>query len=520
MTGSAETESLREDGASGGESKNRGFSRTSLQLLVAALGGWIWSLQFGVEALRFAPLLALTPLLVVLRLPRPGRLAWCYGIVFWVTTIPWIVPTIVEYGGIPLALAWPLMFGVGVYLGSYWAVFGWLGAKLLRRGPLVGLLGLPALWVLLEWSRGYLSDFPWNLAAYSILEVGGALPTAAWLGAFGVSGVVVLINVGAFYAILGPARRLGISAILVGALVLIAGGRWGAAEESLQPSGGGGEVRLLQPNIPNRLQVDAFTYKELRRLIDMSEASCDVPGALVLWPESAGWPLTWGHDPAFEQAVSATTSAGCSVLFNSTTFTTSGPFNSAYLVGPAGEAGRYDKRHLVPFGEYVPLRHLFSFIDTLARNAGDYQAADEVTLLPWSGEEIGLAICFEVTFPGDVAASVQDGATVLATLTNDAWYGDSTAPWQHLRAARFRAAENRRPLLRAAITGVSGLIDGRGRLVESLGVGEEGVLSARISGRRDLSFYTRNPHLVPWLSALVTLGCLLLSLRWGRRPES
>jgi apolipoprotein N-acyltransferase len=288
----------------------------------------------------------------------------------------------------------------------------------------------------------------------------------------------------------------------------------------LQASGRGAEVRLLQPNIPNRLQVDAFTFQELARLVDMSEQACDAPGALVLWPESAGWPLTWGHDPAFEQAVSKTTSAGCSVLFNSTTLTASGPYNSAYLVGPAGEVGRYDKRHLVPFGEYVPLRNLLPFVDTLARNAGDYQAADQVTLLPWSGEEIGLAICFEVIFPGDVAATVQQGATVLATLTNDAWYGDSTAPWQHLRAARFRAAENRRPLVRAAITGVSGFIDGRGRLVEALGVGEEGVLSARITGRRDLSFFTRNPDLVPWLSGLLALGCLLLCVSWKQRSRS
>src|SRR4029079_6934358 len=155
---------------------------------------------------------------------------------------------------------------------------------------------------------------------------------------------------------------------------------------------------------------------------------------------------------------------GCTVLLNSVRSENGRDYNSAVLAAPDQPARFADKRHLVPFGEYVPLRSLLPFADKLARNVGDFSPSAELVLLPWGAERLGVAICFAVIFPGEVAATTRAGATLLATVTNDAWYGPTSAPWQHFRAARFRAAENRRPLLRAATTGVSGLIgaDGRG----------------------------------------------------------
>ena len=170
----------------------------------------------------------------------------------------------------------------------------------------------------------------------------------------------------------------------------------------------------------------------------------------------------------------------------------------------------------MPFGEYVPLSGVFTFLDKIARAAGDFARGTEPNLLPVGRERLGMAICFEVVFPSEVAELVREGATVLLTITNDAWYGDTAAPWQHFRAARFRAAENRRPLLRAAITGVTAVVEPDGSVLSSLGLFEEGVLPTRVLGRTDLSPASRWPAWVPVLS--IALALLALSFSRSRKP--
>jgi apolipoprotein N-acyltransferase len=160
----------------------------------------------------------------------------------------------------------------------------------------------------------------------------------------------------------------------------------------------------------------------------------------------------------------------------------------------------------VPFGEYVPFRGLFWFMDKLSREAGEFRPADRRELLPWGREKIGMAICYEVVFPDEVAELARQGATLLVTITNDAWYGDTAAPWQHFRAARFRAAENRRTLLRAAITGVSALVGPDGSVRDQIGVFKDGVIRGRVTGSKELTPYARAPWLVPLLCTIVWLG--------------
>ncbi|MEO8197544.1 MAG: apolipoprotein N-acyltransferase, partial [Thermoanaerobaculia bacterium] len=230
----------------------------------------------------------------------------------------------------------------------------------------------------------------------------------------------------------------------------------------------------------------------------------------------AAWPMLYGRDPRLEADLARFTARGCSVLLNSATEDGRDDgryFNSALLLAPGREPERYDKRHLVPFGEYVPLAGVFSFISSLARNAGDFAPATELRLLDWEGERLGAAICYEVVFASEVAQLTRAGATVLVSMTNDAWYGATAAPWQHLRAARFRAAENRRFLLRAAITGVSAVVGPDGALRGSRGVGESGLLPALFQGRSDITPFARAPWAVPAL-------CLaLVGIAFGRRPQ-
>jgi len=165
----------------------------------------------------------------------------------------------------------------------------------------------------------------------------------------------------------------------------------------------------------------------------------------------------------------------------------------------------------------VPFGPLLFFAKTVARNIGQFLPAERLALLPWRGELLGPAICYEVVFPEETAALTQAGATILVTITNDGWYGDTAAPWQHLRAARFRAAENRRPMLRAAITGVSAVIAPDGSVRGELDVGDEGVIRAAVAGERVMTPYARWPWLPPFAATVAALAAILATRRARRR---
>jgi apolipoprotein N-acyltransferase len=473
-------------------------------LAFAVLGGWLWATQFGPRAFVVAPWIALVPLLLLMASPRPALLGWAHGVTFWMASIPWIAPTLQTYGQIPRVGAWLLLLLLAAYLGLFSAAFTGLGARLWRRGGPVAMLGLPALWVALEHVRGWLgSGFPWNLAAYAWVDVPGALPLSSWVGAWGISFLVVLANLGVAAAIAWRRPRLGALVVLVALAVLPVGGRFARGDSR---AGDSQPVRLLQPDIANLVHYEALpAMRNYASVLEMSRAACDRPTALVVWPESAGWPFDYQTDERFRDDLHALAALGCPLLFNTAFEVDHGFRNAAFLLMPDGSDQRSDKRHLVPFGEYVPAKALFPFLDSLARSAGDFTPARELHLLAWGEEKLAVAICFEVIFPGEVAEGVREGATSLVTITNDAWYGDTDAPWQHFRAARFRAAEEQRPLIRAAITGISALVRADGSVAAMLGPFQRGVLSGELRGGAGLSPYARAPWLGPAAAYLLTV---------------
>ncbi|HEX5761462.1 MAG TPA: apolipoprotein N-acyltransferase [Thermoanaerobaculia bacterium] len=491
-------------------------------LLLAAGGGAVWGLCFGRETLPLASWAALAPLLLLLGHRRAPLLGWLHGTLFWAVSISWITPTLETYGGLPRPLALALTAGLCAFLGLYHLAFAWLGRPLWRRGGALPLAALPALWVALEWLRTYaVSGFPWNLAGYAWIDVPGALPLAAWIGVFGLSYLLVLANTGVARAVARGRWAPAAVPLLLPLLLLPLAGRWSrswsADAGELSALSGAGPVarpvRILQPNIPNLVAFDRLAVeRNYRKVLAHSNAACD-PGSLLVWPESAAWPFSYARDPHLTRDLAALARRGCTVLFNSVHEEGESYYNSVFLVAEGRPLVRYDKRHLVPFGEYVPLQGVFTFMDSLARNAGDFRAAERLVLLPWAGERLGVAICFEVIFPAEVAELARAGATVLVTVTNDAWYGDTFAPWQHLRMARFRAAETRRPMLRAAITGVSALIAPDGSVRAQLGVYDEGVIRGTVSGRRGVTPFARRPWVVPAACTLLAVGALVAARR-------
>ncbi|MEM9558573.1 MAG: apolipoprotein N-acyltransferase [Acidobacteriota bacterium] len=532
---------------SSAEPTMRAGATTAWSVVLAVGGGVVWAFCFAREASVLLPWLALAPLVALLGRPRAWLWAWFFGFVSWLVSLPWLVPTVETFGGLPRWLSVVLFLLLCAYLALDQALFGWLGGRLWRRGVVgtslagdedsqgdepsawriagTSFLVLPALFLLLEWKRGMpIGVFPWNPTSWAWLEVPGALDSMALIGGYGVTFLALAANAGVVLAIVQRRWRLGAAGVLVVASLLLVGGRIGAraagplAGVLLAEPGVGQRVVIVQPNNP-------ITYDEralvagYQRLLSLSERACTGEPTLLLWPESASWPYGWDNAPTLRNDLGRLARSGCTVVLNSARRRDGALFNVALLVGrsdggAAQVEGEYAKRHLVPYGEYVPLREVLPFVGTLAREAGSFTAGQDPALLDWRGTDIGMAICYEVIFPEAVAEQVRAGAGLLATVTNDAWYGDTWAPWQHLRAARLRAAESRRPMMRAALTGVSAVIDARGRVVDQLGVGETGLLEARLpfAVEADPTPVSRRPTAPLWLSVLV-LAFGMLRLR-------
>ncbi len=485
--------------------------------LLAFAGGGLWGLCFGKNPLVVVPWVALVPLLLLLGQRRTTLLGFVHGLGFWLISIPWIAPTLEHYGQLPGWLAILGLIAGSSYLALYQALFAGIGSRFWRRGGWISWLGLPALWVAIEWLRTHLfNGFPWNLAGQSWVEVPGALPLAGWVGIFGISFLVVLSNVSVAQAWATRSWRAGFVTISLCLVALAVGGRWSGSNIEFTDSSVL-SVRLLQPNFEimmdwNRERVDQ-NYGEL---FSMSQRACDSPDALVIWPESAAWPYSFGRDATFRHDVERFARESCPVLLNSSTTSDLGDHNSVLLVSESGLEGQYDKHLLVPFGEYVPMSRWVPFLNQIARGAGAFSPGTDVSPLTWQDQELAIAICYEITFPEEVARQVRLGSSVLVTVTNDAWYGDSSAPWQHFHAARFRAAESRRYLVRAALTGVSAIVAPDGSVEQQLGVGERGILAADLPGARGRTLYSSAPWVVPVLSFTLVGSAIFVTRKDSR----
>jgi apolipoprotein N-acyltransferase len=278
-------------------------------------------------------------------------------------------------------------------------------------------------------------------------------------------------------------------------------------------------VALLQGDIKQDLKWDEAAreaiFSAYRQLT--FEAAADAEVDLIVWPEAAT-PFFFANDRLFQaRQLRLIEEAGRPLLFGSPTYAREGNqdvmYNSAFLVGPdATVLGRYDKIHLVPFGEYIPLRRLLFFLDKLVEGIGDFRSGEAYTVMAIPQGRLAVLICFEVIFPDLVRHFVRHGAQLLVNITNDAWFGYSPASYQHLSMVVFRAVENRLPIVRAANTGISAVIDPTGRLSQQTDLFVRTWIKARITlAEGGATFYTR------W-GDLFAYGCVLVtavSLGWG-----
>lgn len=497
---------------------------------LALLSGVLLALAFPRFNLSWLAFVGLVPLLWVTRRATPWRAAWLgllNGTAFFTINLFWLTHAMAVYGHIPRVLAVGLLMLLALYLGTYVGVFVMVVAWISSRGLVGRTLLPPALWTALEYVRTYaLTGFPWGFLAYTQAGNLPLIQMAAWTGMYGVSWVLVLSNA-VLVAALDRTIPLFRRALALIGLTLIISGLWllGADRLGIPDSGRPFQAAAIQGNIPQDIKWRPEVREEiLRRYERLTLKASEAGPSLVVWPETA-IPYLLGADlPVRERVETLARRAGTHLLVGSPDAELASPpryFNSAFHVAPdRGIVGRYDKVHLVPFGEYIPLRPLLGFVNKLAQGAiGDFQAGREYTVFDLGGARFGATISYEVYFPDQVRRYVKAGADFLVNITNDAWYGRTAAPYQHLSMVVFRAVENNAFLIRAANTGLSAVVHPTGRLLAASDLFEEKILPQTIRTRSGTTFYTRYGDVFAWLSLLGAVAAMGMRARMapGRR---
>ena len=497
-----------------------------LRYLLALVSGAMLALSFPKPGISPLAWVAFVPLFIAAAgvSPRLGlKLGFLAGLTAYGGILYWVNIVMTSYGKLHWTVSGTLYLALAAYLALYPGFILWLMRRSESRG-VSALCSFPLLWVGGELIRSYLfTGFPWANLGYSLYRTLPLIQISDLTGVYGVSFLIAFANV-VFYRIWVWLREknapypLGGLAILLVLLAATLG--YGFSALNRAETGALQRVLLVQGNISQDVKWDpAFQESTVATYERLSRKGCRTAGTLVVWPESA-LPFYLQDAPAYAARVKSLAAELKSCLVTgSPAFEKEGELvrylNSAFLISPTGELlGRSDKLHLVPFGEYVPLAALFPFVNKLVAGIGDFSAGKSALPLQTSSGKIGVLVCFEGIFPEIARAYVRAGAGVLVNITNDAWFGKSSAPYQHLSMTVFRAVENRVPLVRAANTGISAVIDSKGHIRGMTPLFEEATLGAEVRLGGGGSFYSRKGDLF----ALFCLGaCLIILLACFRK---
>jgi apolipoprotein N-acyltransferase len=491
---------------------------------LAATSGLLLAAAFPPFDLHLLAWITLIPLFFALKGQTAKNGFWLggiFGIVFFAGTVYWVTNSVYFYGGIPLIPASLITLLLSVYLALYPALFGAAVVHLKRSHPFLLLIAAPAVWTALELARTYVfSGFPWALLGYAQYSALPVIQVADITGVYGVSFLIVLVNSAVAEFILDRKQYAGIIiAALATALVLGYG-----VMRLREPGGPGGiTVSVVQGNIEQDKKWDpAYQAETLTVYERLTQEALKQHPDIVIWPETATPFYFTGDNPADRKLtadlIDFVKKDKVPLLFGSPTYRIKPArvvvlHNSVFLLSGEGKIlGLYHKRHLVPFGEYVPLKSMLFFIEKMVQAIGDFESGNEYTVMTVpdgkstpQDVKLSTVICYEIIFPDLVRKFVDHGAGIMTTITNDAWFGRTAAPYQHFSMAVFRAVENRVPVARAANTGISGFIDAKGNILAASGIFTEAYLTQTLTPGSTKTFYTR-------YGDLFSYACLLFSV--------
>lgn len=470
---------------------------------------------------------ALVPLFFSVRFQGAGRAffyGWLAGLIWFFVSLNWISRTLSRYGGFSFPLSQLPIVLMAAILALYPGAFTAVVPLVKRAGGPWPAIVLPSVWVLTEVARSrFPAPFPWLILGSGFWRTSLILPLYGVVGVFGVSFLSVLAGVVLLEAIEsvvdGNRRRLliRVAVLLVLAIAALLPGYFSGDEGAWRPI----TVSVVQGDFPQEIKWEGSMKENiLDTYLGLSAGAALSGSDLIVWPEAA---VTFYYQTEMDLADrirNFTRKENVDLVFGSPAFAIRDGkviyLNRAYHVEPDGGEEWYDKIKLVPFGEYIPFHRVLGFLEKMVPGAGEFASGGMkgpfTTPVP-----AGTLICFESTFPYLAREEVRRGAGILLNLTNDAWFGKTWGPRQHLAASAVRAAENGVPLIRAANTGISAIFDRKGRMVKSIGLFQRGTITATLETGGKRTFYNRSGDLIVYISAFVILLFALRKLSVTRR---
>jgi apolipoprotein N-acyltransferase len=504
-----------------------------MRVLLAVASGVTLALSFPNYNLPLLAWLAVGMLVLASAGARPFEsllYGFLHGLVFYPVCLPWIAVVMHQYGNVDPWMSAGIVSLIGFAGGVVCSIFSLCVALAARKSVALACLLAPFVWVSIEFLRTHLPiiGFPWNLTGYAASGSLALLQLTPVTGIYGLSFLIAAYSSLLAYVVIVRTPRAWKSVIIATVvLILVAvGGRYLVPEQTPRFI-----AHLVQTNFPQSEQYPArwleIHSSELRELERISVDAAKKSPGLIVWPEVPA-PFTF-QEPLFAAlATSIARDSGSDFLVG--VFDVKRDphgqwlyYNTAVLLNPSGQRTfAYDKIHLVPFGEYVPLRSWLTFANKLTADISDFTAGSTYgvghlgsveTKVPSADPTFGVFICYEAIFPGEIRQFAANGAQLLINVSNDGWFGRSAAPAQHVMMSRVRAVESRRWLLRDTNNGYTVSVDPYGRVVASMATDVRGELDAPYDFRSDLTPYARFGDWFSWLCVIVSIVLLALALR-------
>jgi apolipoprotein N-acyltransferase len=483
----------------------------------------------GILLIVVQPPLSLSPIAFVALMPLLSSInkenlrfsffsGYLTGVVSYLGLIYWVIIAMNRYGGIDIFLSALILILFVLYLSCYTGICTLSCAWLEKRFSIPLHVSTPLVWVLMEYARGSTTyGFPWSFLAHSQHNFLSFIQVVSITGTYFISFLIVAAN--AIFFSLWRRKKISLIYIAAVATLFVATLIYGFASLGGKSETPGKKVSIIQGNIRQDVKWDeAFKIMTIRKYMDLTQQSGRTAD-LIVWPETA-MPFIFDQEIYANKYVKALPAdVNATILFGTISKNKSGRYrNSAYVIGKTGDTeGIYSKVHLVPFGEYTPLLSYLPFLEKLTAAGGDFVSGDGHGPVKTEMGNIGILICYEGAFPYITIETVRAGAQVLVNLTNDAWYDRTSAPFQHFSFYIFRAIETDRYLLRAANTGISAIIDPKGRVDAKTSIFTEDILKGSFAMRDTKTFYVRYGDYFVLFAILVLLVAVIAGWRYSTK---